>query len=229
MKRLSAIFFVLPLFACQTNPRTQAEIGKGYFRGMGCYKCHRIGNEGASVGPDLTLVGFRKTPQWIDLWLKDPVSWKKNTVMPRFYFKDNVRAALVAYLSSLKGQDWNDKYPWNESGLLSDPVKRGEVIFNRAGCVACHGKAGKGGYPNNNVVGDKIPSLTLVADGYSKAELKEKIRKGVPKPNKNDPNGPEPMVSMPSWGQILKEDELGAVVEYLYSLRPSVPKSEQWE
>jgi len=181
------------------------------------------------VGPDLTMVGFRKTPEWIDLWLKDPVSWKKDTVMPRFYFKDDVRSALVAYLSSLKGQSWNNQIPWNNPDLLADPVKRGEMIFNRAGCAACHGKAGKGGYPNNNTVGGKIPTLTLVADGYSQAELKEKIRKGVPKPAKNDPNGAEPMVYMPAWGQVLKEDEMDALVQYLYSLRPNVPKAEQWE
>ena len=228
-KRSALLLFILPLFACQSRMRSQADLGKAYFRGMGCFKCHRVGNDGAAVGPDLTMVGFRKTPEWIDLWLKDPVSWKKDTVMPRFYFKDNVRGALVAYLTTLKGQDWGEKKPWDDSSLLKDPVKRGEMLYNRLGCVGCHGKAGKGGYPNNNVIGGKIPTLTLVADGYSKDELKKKISMGVAKPAKNDPNGPDPMVSMPSWGQVLKDDELDALVEYLDSLRPARPKSEQWE
>jgi mono/diheme cytochrome c family protein len=229
LKRSLILAFTLSLSACQPRSQSQTDLGKAYFRGMGCFKCHQIGNEGAAVGPDLTMVGFRKTPQWIDLWLKDPVSWKKDTVMPRFYLKDNVRGALVAYLASLKGQDWKGQPPWNAPDLMNDPVKRGERLYNRLGCVGCHGKAGRGGYPNNNVVGGKIPSLTLAADGYSKDELKKKISQGVPKPAKNDPNGPEPMVSMPSWGQVLKDDELNALVEYLYSLRPAVSKSEQWE
>jgi mono/diheme cytochrome c family protein len=209
---------------------SEAAEGRANFTGYGCNTCHRVGGEGGVLGPDLTYVGFRKSPEWLDLWLKNPHGWKKNTVMPNFYLNDRTRKSLVAYLSSLKGEAYkNGKEPWNAPELASDPVKRGETIFEHVGCTGCHAKGGKGGYPNNNVVGGQIPSLTMVADGYSKEELKDKLRKGVPESAKADANGPAPMIHMPAWGEVLKEDELDALVEYLYSLRPPKAAGDEWE
>ncbi len=202
--------------------------GQALFKGYGCATCHKVGNVGGNLGPDLTYIGFRKSPEWLDLWLKDPQAWKHNTLMPNFYLKDDTRKALVAYLSSLKGEQYKENPPWNAPELMEDPVKRGEVIFKQAGCVGCHGNAGAGKFPNNNVVGGQIPALKSVADGYSKEELKEKIHKGVPMSAKADANGPDPMIHMPRWGDVLKDEELDALVEYLYSLRPPKAEGEEW-
>lgn len=221
------LFLTLGLSSCQKYDSEVAK-GKAYFEGFGCVKCHRVGNKGGVLGPDLSLAGFRKSPEWLDLWLKDPHNWKNNTLMPKFNVKDDVRRALVAYLSSLKGQDFDGAgRPWNAPDLNADPVKRGEVLFVRAGCIGCHAYNGAGGYPNNNVQGNQIPPLTFVADGYSKEELKARVRDGV-EPEKADPAGPDPLIKMPKWGEILSDNELEAVVEYLYSLRPQTAKAEQW-
>lgn len=40
-----------------------------------------------------------------------------------------------------------------------------------------------------------------------------------------DPSLPHPLVFMPKWGEVLKEDELKAVAEYLFSLRKQAPAS----
>lgn len=223
---LILVLSAVVLTACRAA-KTKEEVGRAHFIGYGCMTCHRVGNEGGALGPDLTFIGFRKSREWLDLWLKNPPAWKKNTVMPNFFFKDNIREAIVDYLVTLKGQEFKEK-PWDAAEVKSDPVKRGEVLFNRLGCVGCHGNFGKGGYPNNNVVGGLIPSLTMVADGYSKDELKDKIRKGVPQSAKADPNGETPMLHMPSWGEVLKDDELDALVEYLYSLRPAKTGEDAW-
>ncbi|MBI4369917.1 MAG: c-type cytochrome [Elusimicrobia bacterium] len=214
------------LAACAQKHDTVA-LGKAYFNGFGCKQCHSVGHDGKLYGPDLTYVGFRKNRQWLELWLKNPHSWKNNTPMPNFHFPDEVRSALVDYLSSLKGQDFKGSPPWNEAAFSQEPIKRGEVIFSRAGCVGCHGIKGVGGYPNNNVVANKIPSLTLVADGYSKEELMERIAKGK-RPDKTDPSGPAPMIEMPAWGAVLKTDEIEALAEYLFSLRPPKAAGEEW-
>ena len=187
----------------------------------------QVGGVGGTIGPDLTYIGYRKSAEWLDMWLKNPAGWKKNTLMPNFYFKDRTRDALVAYLATLKGQDYKVK-PWDDPSVSGDPVKRGESLFNHAGCVGCHGVKGQGGYNNNNVVGGLIPSLTMVSEGYSKEELAEKISKGVPHPAKDDPNGAEPMIHMPSWGEMLSKDEIESLVEYLYSLKPKSASSDGW-
>jgi mono/diheme cytochrome c family protein len=214
------LIFLLILSACGKAKDPVAR-GKAYFVGLGCITCHRVGDKGGGqAGPDLTNIGFRKSPEWLDLWLKDPHAWKPGTPMPNFKLKDDVRQDIVAYMVSLKGELYRQDPPWDTPALKADPVKRGEALFNKAGCVGCHGAKGVGGFPNNNVVGGKIPSLTFVADGYSKEELTERIEGGV-KPEMADPSKPAPMIEMPAWKNYLKDDEIRDLVEYLYSLKPA--------
>jgi mono/diheme cytochrome c family protein len=209
------------LAACSRQEPTTDPVARGRrdFEGLGCAKCHQIGGLGHEWGPNLTLVGFRKSPEWLDVWLKSPHAWNMKTLMPNFNLTDGARADLVAYLSSQKGQAW-DVYPWRTAEAKALPApERGRLIFNKAGCVACHGQFGGGGYPNNNVAGGLIPSLTLVSDGYSKAELHAKIQNGaVPLPD--DPSKPRALIQMPKWGEQLSPDEIDALVEYLFTLKP---------
>jgi mono/diheme cytochrome c family protein len=94
--------------------------------------------------------------------------------------------------------------------------------------VACHGFGGKGGYPNPGAVGGAIPALNKAYEGFTKAELAAKIRAGVPEPQKADPNGPAPMVRMPSWGGYLTPAEIDAVAEFVLSLRPGEAAPSDW-
>lgn len=207
------------LAACNSAPPTGTEAGHAYFAQAGCTACHRVGAEGSAVGPDLTLVGFRHSAKWLDLFIKDPQAWKKDTLMPNKRISDEARAAIVAYLVEQKGQAWPaGGKPWETPGLK--PEEKGRVVFNRAGCVGCHGTAGAGGYPNNNVKGGLIPKLDGVFETYTKAELVAKIKKGVLSPEKADPKGDAPLVWMPSWGEKLDDGEIDAVASYLMSLRP---------
>ncbi|NNN06648.1 MAG: cytochrome c [Elusimicrobia bacterium] len=221
-RRLSfSLILAAALSACARQPQLDDPVARGQrdFQGLGCIKCHQIGGEGHAWGPDLTLVGFRKQPAWLDLWLKNPHAWNAKTIMPNFNLRDDTRADLVAYLSAQKGQAWT-VYPWRTAQAKALPsVERGKLIFNMAGCVACHGQDGFGGYPNNNVVGGLIPSLTNVSDGYGRADLHAKIQYGqISSPA--DPSKPKPLIYMPKWGDQLKPDEIDAVGDYLFSLKP---------
>jgi mono/diheme cytochrome c family protein len=221
-RRLTFVILILAsLSACSSQPESSDPVVRGSrdFVGLGCSKCHMIGDVGNEWGPNLTLIGFRKSPEWLDLWLKNPHAWNMKTVMPNFNLTDGARADIVAYLTAQKGQAWS-VYPWRtETAQALPAIERGKLIFNKAGCVACHGQFGGGGYPNNNVAGGLIPALTKVSEGYNKAELHNKIKLGVfslP----NDPSAPKPKVYMPKWGDQLKPDEIDALVEYLFSLKP---------
>ncbi|MEK7389211.1 MAG: c-type cytochrome [Elusimicrobiota bacterium] len=222
MKRWIFPALLLPLVAaCTSQPELSDPIARGErdFNGLGCVKCHAIGNVGHSWGPDLTMLGFRKSEQWIDSWLKDPHSWNQKTLMPNFNLRPKTRADLVAFLSAQKGQAWKEK-PWRtEAARLMPAAERGKLIFDAVGCVSCHGKDGYGGYPNNNVPGGLIPSLTKISEGYSKSELHEKIKNGSTPPP-NDVNSPAPLLQMPKWGESLESGDIDAVVEYLFSLAP---------
>ena len=207
--------------ACSVQTELTDPVARGErdFNGLGCVKCHTIGEKGNEWGPNLTMLGFRKSSVWIDGWLKNPHAWNPKTVMPNFNLNEATRADLVAYLSAQKGQAWAEK-PWLTGEAKALPAaERGKIIFNSVGCVSCHAKDGYGGYPNNNVAGGLVNSLTKVTEGYSKAELHEKIKGGaVPIPK--DSSKPAPMLQMPKWGQQLNEKEIDAVVEYLFTLNP---------
>lgn len=215
--------FALLVAACgKSVPASPASAGKAYFNQAGCASCHKIGENGSAVGPDLTLAGFRHNPEWLDLFIKDPQAWKKDTLMPNKRLSDAARAAIVEYVAQLKGQDWpKGARPWDTAALLKDGVARGRVIYNRAGCVGCHGTGGAGGYPNNNVKGAMIPPLNKSFEGFNKAELIAKIRKGVPQSQKADEKGPAPLIRMPPWGEVLDDAELAALADYLLTLRPA--------
>lgn len=218
---------VLVLSACGGGAKPKSK-GEALFVGSGCTKCHQIGSAGHAWGPDLTFIGVRKSPEWLDAWLKNPHAWRKNTVMPNFNLKPEARAELVAFLSEQKGQAWEKSgRPWLAPELSSDKIKQGEVLFDKAGCVACHGEKGSGGYPNNNVVGGLIPPLTKVFEGYTKEELKAKIKNGVIS-EAADPSQPKPMIFMPKWSAVLSDAEIDSVVDYLFSLAPKGGKASDW-
>lgn len=195
------------------------QLGAGTFASYQCKQCHRVGYEGGDAGPDLTFAGVRKSKEFMALWLKDPAAWQPNTMMPNFHLNDDARANLAAYMASLKGELYRKgEAPWDK--VKGDPVARGKELFLRVGCVTCHGREGKGGYLNNNVKGSTVPSLFKVKEGFSKEELINKMKIGVRYPAKEDPQGPEPHLWMPAWGEVLRPDELADLADYLISLYP---------
>jgi mono/diheme cytochrome c family protein len=229
--RIAALlFFAGILSACQLGHDAPAERGRAAFKAYKCTKCHMVAGEGGVLGPDLTFVGFRKSSDFLDRWLINPQAWKPHVSMPNFYLQDGVRKDIVAYLATLQGDEYmRNGRPWNAKAFRDDAVKRGEEIYNRVGCVTCHGKAGVGGYPNNNVVGGLIPAVHTVKDTYSREELLLKLRKGVRHPIKADPSGPEPLLYMPRWEAKLTTDELEALTDYLFSLGAgSDAETEEW-
>lgn len=212
------------LAGCSLKPPTGPVAGKAYFGQVGCVTCHRVGGEGGATGPDLTMIGFRHSPEWLDVWLRDPQAWKPGTLMPNTKLSPAARDAIVAYLATLRGQDWpQGGRPWD--GL--DGAARGRAVFLRAGCVSCHGAGGVGGYPNNNTKGNKIPALKGVVETYSKAELIAKISNGVFS-QKADPAGPDPLVYMPKWSEVLSAQDIDAVATYLLTLKPDEAKKTDW-
>ncbi len=206
------------------EPPVGPAAGKAYFAQVGCLTCHRVGSEGGATGPDLTLVGFRQNAQWLDRFLADPQAWKPDTLMPRTMLSPAARSSIVAYLTSLQGLEWAAHRPWDSK----EGSDRGRMIYLRAGCVACHGAGGIGGYPNNNVRGGKIPALNTVSETYTKTELIPKISRGVPAPEKEDTNGPDPLVVMPRWQDKLSGPDVEAVATYLLTFTPGEDVKTDW-
>lgn len=219
MRYVALALAVFSAACAKGGPSTPESKGRGVYATYDCKRCHRIGTEGGDTGPDLTYVGFRKSPEFLAVWLKDPSAWQPNTLMPNFKLNDEARGQLAAYLGTLKGEGYR---PWD----ALEPSKRGAEIYRRAGCVSCHGEGGKGGYANLNAIGGKVPAVEKAREGFSRDELIKRISDGVAHPLKADPAGPEPLLKMPAWKEALKPDEIAAVADYLLSLAP--PSKDDW-
>ena len=76
--------------------------GKQIYQEYVCYGCHKIGDEGGEVGPDLNGVGKRLQPEYLAAFLKNPQAFIPGTPMKISELWDEEIQALVAYLISLK-------------------------------------------------------------------------------------------------------------------------------
>lgn len=104
-------------------------------------------------------------------------------------------------------------------------IERGRRIYGRYGCATCHGPNGKGGVSNPGAQIDPIPALERVAEGFTEEEVKAVIRNGR-MPLAKDPQAPTPRLWMNSWKTLMNEEELDALVDYLFSLMPK--GGEEW-
>lgn len=117
--------------------------GRFLFEELSCKKCHAPDHKGLTerTGPNLTEIGRRTYPGWLDAWLADPAQLRPHTTMPKMFADDEQgkaeRYAVVAYLASLGGP-----IPEPKRGNLNEfnqSVTAGGKLFVTAGCAACHG------------------------------------------------------------------------------------------
>jgi cytochrome c oxidase subunit II len=87
---------------CSSVAQEAAERGKQDFISNGCHGCHTVGRMGTPIGPDLSHVGAKYSPAYLQQWLRDPASQRPSAHMPALELTDAQVTALAAYLSSLR-------------------------------------------------------------------------------------------------------------------------------
>ena len=76
--------------------------GAALFQAKGCFDCHRLGQAGSDLGPDLSTVGSRLSFETINAFLENPEKVKPGTVMPPPDLTAGERDSLARYLAGLK-------------------------------------------------------------------------------------------------------------------------------
>ncbi|MGH7230925.1 MAG: c-type cytochrome [Nitrospiraceae bacterium] len=80
-----------------------AEVGKRlYSNKYGCNGCHKVGEDGGKVGPELDRAGFRLNPTWVYRWVRYPQAMKPETRMPNLGLSDADAKAVTMYLTTLR-------------------------------------------------------------------------------------------------------------------------------
>lgn len=88
----------------KVSPNDIMEGEKLYHEIFACIACHRVNGSGGEIGPDHTDIASRLRREWIERWVKEPTSIKKDVRMPVFKFEDWQFKAIVNYLMTLGNQ-----------------------------------------------------------------------------------------------------------------------------
>lgn len=75
--------------------------GESLVQQFGCQGCHRVGDSGGTLGPDLISVVAAKGADFVMKKLTDPTFNNRGSAMPRYPMNDGQLDAIVSYLESL--------------------------------------------------------------------------------------------------------------------------------
>jgi mono/diheme cytochrome c family protein len=197
-----------------------AGYGRQLFVEKNCIACHSIGGVGSKSGPDLLGVTKQHSSGWLDEQLVNPQLVYPGSSMPEYDLETNARKAIVTFMALATAEDARSILSRRARPLTAQEaaIEAGKQNFARFGCVGCHGIQLQGGVPNPNSQGGEVPSLLHASDDYTKQEVIKIIQNGKAPPVEN-PKKPVPPLYMPSWKNVLSEEDINRVADYLWSLQ----------
>ena len=106
-----------------------------------CASCHAVQNAagnvvGGDVGPELTRIGNKAKPEWLQAWLENPRSYDPTTLMPHYRFTPQQIAILAGFLKNKSDADYG-------AGVRLAPATQQQIVHGKKlvaelGCAACH-------------------------------------------------------------------------------------------
>ncbi|QPJ66214.1 MAG: c-type cytochrome [Candidatus Nitrohelix vancouverensis] len=144
------IEFFLRWFEAQGKKMEWRQLGeKLFWSKKSCLACHKIGEEGGQVGPDLSRASLNYRPEWMYAWIKNPQKFQPHTKMPNVGLDDKQAWAIVSYLSNLDIEVEGISDEWSSFLSLEGDAERGKKLFfdaeGKANCSKCHAVKGVGG------------------------------------------------------------------------------------
>ncbi len=106
-----------------------------------CSSCHAVQNAagnlvGGNLGPELTRIGNKVKPEWLQAWLQDPRTYDPTTPMPHYRFTPQQVATLSGYLMAKTDSDYGTGVHLN--AITPAQVAHGRKLIVDLGCAACH-------------------------------------------------------------------------------------------
>ena len=110
-----------------------------------CLGCHRVGERGGVIGPDLSSLGERLTPEFVAAIVRDPATFAPHAIMPRLPMPERTRELVVRLLAhqSTPRAEVAPLSPF-DAILPGPPDEPAAAALYRRDCASCHGTGGKG-------------------------------------------------------------------------------------
>jgi cytochrome c1 len=110
-----------------------------------CASCHAVQNAagnmvGGDVGPELTRVGTKVKPEWLQAWLKNPRTYDPGTAMPHYRFNETQVATLSGFLQGKADADFLANV--HLDAATPEEIAHGKRLVSDYGCASCHEIAG---------------------------------------------------------------------------------------
>jgi len=128
-------------FTAGAAASADAQEGASVYGESFCGSCHAIQNEaglmvGGDIGPELTRIGSKVKPEWLNLWLRDPKLYAPHTAMPRYRFSEKQLALLAGYLEAKTDRDLLASVHLDPA--TKEQIVHGRALVNERGCASCH-------------------------------------------------------------------------------------------
>ena len=106
-----------------------------------CASCHSVQNAagnmvGGDVGPELTHIGNKVKPEWLQAWLKNPRVYDPPTEMPHYRFTDPQIATLASFLQAKSDPDLLANVHLGPP--TAEQIAHGKRLVTDYGCASCH-------------------------------------------------------------------------------------------
>jgi mono/diheme cytochrome c family protein len=110
-----------------------------------CASCHAVQNAagnlvGGDVGPELTRIGSKVKPEWLQAWLRNPRVYDPETRMSHYRFTDQQLTTLSGFLLAKTDADLLANV--HLSPATPEQISRGKRLVSDYGCASCHEIAG---------------------------------------------------------------------------------------
>ena len=132
-----------PVAASQKAPDPTA--GASLYGESFCASCHAVQNAagnvvGGNLGPELTKIGTKVKPEWLQAWVRNPRAYDPPTEMPHYRFNDQQIGVLTGFLLAKSDADLLANVHLDPA--TPEQIAHGKTLVTEYGCGSCHEIAG---------------------------------------------------------------------------------------
>jgi mono/diheme cytochrome c family protein len=124
-----------------SEAKVDAAAGASLYGQSFCASCHSAQNAagnlvGGDLAPELTRIGNKVKPEWLEAWLNSPHGYDPGTSMPRYRWTGQQVALVKAFLMSKADSDFLANVHLDTA--TAKQIMHGRLLVTEFGCAACH-------------------------------------------------------------------------------------------